>query len=390
MAANYIFFSNPYATDPATYGLTRTQTASGLTRYADSQGNYYIPQSNGFQLDTSIPAGSIGYGSTTPSPGQQTQVGTSAPAPLAQSPSASAPVAQTSGGPITSSIPADGIVNIPGLGPSMVQGGVVMIKPSDSSPWVPAPQDRQDKYQAYINSQQQQQQPAAPTASNSSQTAGSTGNQVLDATLQSLQKYLDQILSSGNTVNPALQITPETVQKFLDQATSQIDPYYAGQISAIKNELGISVQTLQKSYDIEKQQTEAAFKKELSTTREQTAGAGIAFSGIRGQMEQDIGSAQNLALQGRSLGLESDIGKALRTTERQIGSRDIQSIYDTLPTFPQYGASTAGEGSLSSARNLSFAPLGGTTGSLEFERTAAIDQRKGQLLDEEIKRKLYG
>lgn len=58
--ANYIPYTNPYATNPSTYGLTQTTNSQGYTRYVDAQGNGYTQTPNGFQPDPSFksPAGS--------------------------------------------------------------------------------------------------------------------------------------------------------------------------------------------------------------------------------------------------------------------------------------------------------------------------------------------
>ena len=124
-----------------------------------------------------------------------------------------------------------------------------------------------------------------------------TGNPELDAILQEMQKYLDNLTASGQVVNPAIELSPEMIQQFLDQAESEISPYYAGQIRAIKGDLSANLQYLQQQYGLEKQAEEAKLKSNLGSYREQAAGAGLAFSGGRGQQEGEYIAGTNRQLQ---------------------------------------------------------------------------------------------
>src|SRR3990167_5409083 len=87
-----------------------------------------------------------------------------------------------------------------------------------------------------------------------------TGNNGLNDILKELKGLLDKTISAGKVVNPAVELTPAQIQGFLDQASKEISPYYASQITAIKDDLGKNIQNLQKQYELEKEGAESEFK----------------------------------------------------------------------------------------------------------------------------------
>lgn len=221
----------------------------------------------------------------------------------------------------------------------------------------------------------------SPSSSQGQGTASggfvSTGNPQLDALYKQMQDFVAQ-----NQINPNIQLTPAELQRFYDQAAQEIDPYYASQISAIKDDLSKSVLNLQKQYDLEKETIGAQFKNTLSTSREQAAGAGTIFSGARGAGERDLASLYNNNLEQKALGLESSIGNTLRAQEGRVGSRNIASL--GIPSFTSASASLEGKGGLTTGRTLSFSPTGGVTGSLEYQQNAQKRQLGDLLSQQEI------
>lgn len=203
----------------------------------------------------------------------------------------------------------------------------------------------------------------------------STGNPQLDEVLQRMGTYLEDLKAQGKTLNPNIELDPQMVQKFLDQATQEIEPYYSQQFSVIKDQVQRSLGNLQKSYELQKQQSQDQFKQSLEQTREQAAGSGTVFSGGRAKAEQQLQTNQQRALDNASLGLSEQAGSLVRGAEQQIGSRNLNLA---LPTFTGATANSL-TSSFNTGRNLDYFNPSNITGSLERERTTAIQGRKNEL-----------
>lgn len=202
-----------------------------------------------------------------------------------------------------------------------------------------------------------------------------TGNPQLNDMLLQLQQYLDRVKASGQVVNPSVELSPSQIQGFLDQASREISPYYASQIGAIKDDLTKSIDNLQKQWEIQKETDQATFKQNLATQRENNAGSGLAFSGVRGAAEEGLVSAQQRSLDLGALQTENQLGGNLRTLEGKIGSSNLP----TLPTFQGSTVSATGEGGFGAGRTLNFAPTGGVSGTLPGQQTTDIQKRKNEL-----------
>lgn len=202
-----------------------------------------------------------------------------------------------------------------------------------------------------------------------------TGNKQLNDMLVQLGQYLDTTVAAGKVVNPAIELTPSQISGFLDQATKEISPYYASQINSIKDDVTKSIGNLQKQYDIQKQTSEANFKSDLANQRENNAGSGLAFSGVRGQQENNLASAQQRTLDLAATQTEGQIGNSLRTTEGQIGSANLPT---NLPQFTSSTVSTQGAGGYTPGRTLDFS--GATTGNIygTLPGQQLTDKRKRQ------------
>lgn len=222
-----------------------------------------------------------------------------------------------------------------------------------------------------------------PTPVQNTSTKYSTGNSQLDALLGEMQGYLDKLISSGKTVNPNIELTPAEIQGFLDQASTEINPYYKSQFDVIKKDLSSNLDLLQKSYELNKENSLSDFTKSLGASRESASGAGTIFSGVRGKNEQQLVDAENRILKGQDLQTKQSAQNAVTTAERQIGSRNLSDI--TLPTFNSVTASNSGLGSFVPSRTLDYFSSGGITGSLEREQTTAVQSRAANL--EEAARK---
>lgn len=210
----------------------------------------------------------------------------------------------------------------------------------------------------------------------------STGDPTLDGILQRFEKYIADQTAAGNKFNPNIELDPATVQKFLDQATGEIEPYYQNQIKVIKDNLSSNLSDLQKSYELNKKQSEAQFKTGLATKRENLAGSGLAFSGVRGQQEKSAVDAASLEQEQEALSTTNKLRGALQDAESKIGSRNLSSLQ--FPNMTEFQATAAGEGGFTAGRTLNFAPVGDVTGSIEYNQRGDIRQLSDYLQGQEV------
>lgn len=213
----------------------------------------------------------------------------------------------------------------------------------------------------------------------------STGNAQLDQILSQLQTQITNAQANGQMINPNIELTPAEVKKFLDQATKEIDPYYSSQITAIRQNLDRSLDELEQSYQIQKKQDEADFKKTLGNKREDLAGTGLAFSGVRGNAEKTLAEDQNRSLESTALSVKSKARGLVTDAENRIGSRNLASL--KMPNLVQYGASTGGDGSIYNKRTLNFDGLGNITGDLEYSKNRDIRTLSDYLQTQAVKKK---
>lgn len=230
-----------------------------------------------------------------------------------------------------------------------------------------------------------QYEPALRTGATSNPTTSATGDPTLDGVLQELDKYIQTQAANGSKFNPNIELTPDVVKQFLDQATKEISPYYAGQINAVKDQLTNSLSNLQKNYDLQKENQLASFQKNLSNTRENLAAGGAAYSGFRGQQEQNLAQGVDRSLTGLGLDTAASANNALSTARQAVGSTGLPK----LPTFSGYTADTTGTGSFTPTRSLDFntfsAPL---TGELQYNQNRDITNLTDYLKQQEVNKRV--
>lgn len=193
-----------------------------------------------------------------------------------------------------------------------------------------------------------------------------TGNDQLDEMLDKYQSFIDTSMANGNVVNPAVKITPKMLQQFLNEATQEIDPYYQNLYNSIKDDISANIKSLQEFYDLSKQQEQESFKQELAGQQESMAGAGLAFSGVRGGKEKQLQETEATTLNKMAQAAASNAGDVLRAGESKIGTRNLSDLGIT-PEF-------AGSGTSYNYYN----PTENVTGSLERERKTAIYNRRNE------------
>ncbi len=213
----------------------------------------------------------------------------------------------------------------------------------------------------------------------------STGDPALDAILAQLQAQIQAQQEAGQMINPKIELTPSEVKKFLDQATGEIDPYYAEQITSVRQDLDRNLDELEQSYQLQKKQYESDFKENLGSKREDLAGVGLTFSGARGQQEKALVENQGRQLEASAAAAGSRAAKAIADTESKIGSRNLSSL--SMPNLVEYGASTEGTGGLTARRTLNFGTQGNVTGDLEYNKNRDIRALSDYFQQQEITRR---
>lgn len=195
-------------------------------------------------------------------------------------------------------------------------------------------------------------------------TAYNTGNTDLDTMLNAFLDTLKAITDAGKVVNPNIDITPELTKQWLDQASTELDPYYQSQFSAIKGDLSTDLNYLSDQYKSVAKTNEETFKQNLATSRENAANSGTIFSGARGVNEQSLADTSQRNMEGLSGDLTYKAQKTGNVAEQNIGSTNLSGL--NSPTYKSYSMSTLGEGQYIplSDRSL-FNPTGGVTGTLE-------------------------
>ena len=255
--------------------------------------------------------------------------------------------------------------------------GVDLVEPGDSL--------IQDPRTLTLEAQQGLPEVQTPfTPQKEQQSQYQTGNPELDGILGEFNKYIKGLETAGQRVNPNIELTPDQIKGFLDQASKEISPYYQSQLTSIKEDLSNNLKYLQQDYELNKQNKEAQFKQGLETTRENLAGAGLAFSGNRGAQEQGIQQSEQRELDLDALRLSQTAGEQSSQAAKLAGTRNLAGL-----NYPSVNAPTvnlSGAGSYDTGRNLSFAPTTSpVTCSLEREQLTATQTRASNL--EEAERK---
>lgn len=203
-----------------------------------------------------------------------------------------------------------------------------------------------------------------------------TGDPAQDTLLTELQKYITDQQNAGLKINPALNFDQATLDKFLTTAQSQIHPYYAQQIDAIKQDVLKAAPEILQNYNNDVADKQSTFQNNLGTARENYAGSGLAFSGARGKGELGMQDTQNRDLTSLSQTYSDKLYDLGRTAEQKIGS----SATPSLGSLTNYSADLSGNGGFNTSGITSpYTPGGYQIGSLTNEEAAATEARNQAL-----------
>jgi hypothetical protein len=139
-----------------------------------------------------------------------------------------------------------------------------------------------------------------------------------------------------------------------------------------------------KTYEINKQQSEASFKQGLNTSREQAADSGRAYSGFRGADEQRQANAAALSNEEAATHAADAAQNAISGAERVVGSRNLDGLNAGIT---DYGVSTSGAGGFTPSRTLNFSPLGGVVGTSEYAQAGDIRNLQDYLSGQEVQKR---
>lgn len=234
----------------------------------------------------------------------------------------------------------------------------------------------------------------APEATNTLPDKYKTGNSSIDAVLGQMYSYIQNNIASGKQLNPDLTINNNTIQQFINQAHAEIDPYYASQLGAIKDDLIANLTDTAKAYEDTAKQEALKFKQSISASQESAAGAGLAFSGSRALGEQQATEAEQSTLNLDQIRAASDAAAKARTAESQIGTAGVSGI--SMPSLPSYSAlvDSSGGSVVAGGTQSYFTPGGGSAGTvmgtLPAQQATDIAKRVSGLKSDLLTQRSYG
>lgn len=194
--------------------------------------------------------------------------------------------------------------------------------------------------------------------------------------------FLDQMQKSGMIINPDLNLGPDVIAKILEKAKATVHPQYAQQIAGVQQDLARNVGNSVDAYGNAVEGSKQNFLTDLSNSRENNAGAGLAFSGSRNLGEQNLADTENRSLSSLSSQYGSNIGDYARNAEKSLGTAGMNGYQ--LPSLASYSANLSGNGSLDTSGNVNTGYTPGTyqLGTIPQSETAAALALRNQNVDQ--------
>ncbi len=204
-----------------------------------------------------------------------------------------------------------------------------------------------------------------------------TGNPDYDALLKTLGDWIKSQQDAGLKINPALNFNQATLDKFLETAKTQVHPYYAQQIDAVKAGVLHDAPQILQNYESNVAGKQSNFQNDLGTARENYAGGGLAFSGQRAKGEYGMQDAQNRDLSSLNQTYGNQLYNLGTNAEAKIGSTNAMGF--NLPSLNNYSANLSGNGGFNSNGSSAAYTPGNQTGSLNYDEQQAIEARNQAL-----------
>ena len=221
---------------------------------------------------------------------------------------------------------------------------------------------------------------SSPTTSNID-----TGSPELDEFAQTLEAQLRQFVGDGQTsISDTIEITPEKAQEFVDQALKELDPFYQNQFKSFRKDFEESVVDLQATFEANVGSVTSQVRPALRTFRDQLGERGLAQSGQRVRGENQLVSAAQRSLDSLTRGVQSTARKSIRTTERNIGSRNLEGLAVPNLNVTNFANFRPGETALRDVQGQAtttplFELSEDVTGRLEEEREKNLRLRGSEL-----------
>lgn len=217
------------------------------------------------------------------------------------------------------------------------------------------------------------------SSSNANDNASfNTGDPEHDALLGELRDYIQKQEEAGLKLNSALNFDQATLDKFLETAKKQVHPYYKQQIDNVKADVLKTAPQILANYNTDIASKEANFQNTLNDSRENDAGAGLAFSGKRAKGELNLQDAQNRDLASLSSSYGNKLYDLGRGAEEKIGSGNVDY---NLGSLGNYSANLYGNGTFASSGSTNPYSSGSVgTGSIQYDEEAAKEARRQALL----------
>lgn len=207
-----------------------------------------------------------------------------------------------------------------------------------------------------------------------------TGDPQLDATLGSLQKYIEELEKRGQVLNPNIVLDAKTLAQFTKQAEQEIDPYYKGQLKMARESLLNSAGFSRDEVLRTEQQLEQQYQQKFRETGESAADRGFALSGIRQREEGQLATDTQRVIDSNRRKLEFDTGNAARGFAQQYGTSNMPTL--NIGEAPKVFGGETGFNKSQGTRSLyQLDPnvYNGLVGSQEFEQRGAVRNRASQL-----------
>jgi len=208
----------------------------------------------------------------------------------------------------------------------------------------------------------------------------STGNEILDQTLQILTQYLDKLDQRGQMINPAVEVTPEQMADFLAQAQSEIDPYYSGQLKLARENLLFSAGYTKDEVLKAEAELERKYGIGVRQLGERAAETGFLYGGRRRLAERELAEETQADIERTRRALGYETGVAAREFARRWGTEELPTLEIGAMPRAMAGRRKFGVGAETTPLfQLRPDIYQGLIGEQEFARKTAVRQRQAEL-----------
>lgn len=196
-----------------------------------------------------------------------------------------------------------------------------------------------------------------------------------NAQLDAIQQHIE-----NNPINPDVEINQQTLNDYLTQAKSELAPYYNQLFSQGKQDVTTGMGQINEDLAASERSLEKNYGRQLEGVQSDAANRGLTFSSIRNTNERTLADTTQEAIEAGRREAQRRALSLGTAAERQLGSSNLPDLATTSDA-PTPILNRPGVGSFAkpvTSRSL-FAPVGGTTGTLQQDRLAAETGRQKEL-----------